>query len=46
MGASLAVIVANNWMQSFKGLIKDENDGIKQVTKNHLKNPNCSKNFV
>ena len=46
MGASLAVILANIWMQSFEGVIKDEKDGITQIPKMHLKKVrNSAKNL-
>ena len=33
MVASLAEVLANIWMKSLEGVIKDETDGIKQITK-------------
>ena len=47
MGATLAVILAIIRMQSFEGEVKDENDGIMQLTeKSSEKRPKRSKKIV
>ena len=46
MGAFLAVIFANDWMKSFEGVNKGENDGMKQIRNNHSKNVQNVQNFV
>ena len=46
IGAPLAVILANICMQMFEGVIKDENDGMKHITKISCENvQNAAKNF-
>ena len=46
IGAPLAVILANICMQMFEGVIKDENDGMKQIAKISCENvQNAAKSF-